>query len=52
MLSYPPTGTTYSCIGVYHAVTGAVDVLEDADGHKCIPSIVAFRYKQKFKLAA
>ena len=37
------SGTTYSCIGVYHAVTGNVDVLEDAEGHKCIPSIVAFR---------
>ncbi|XP_064599899.1 heat shock 70 kDa protein 13-like [Liolophura sinensis] len=35
-------GTTYSCVGVYHAVTGNADVLEVQDGHKCIPSIVAF----------
>ena len=38
------TGTTYSCIGAYHAVSGHVDVLADSDGHKCIPSVVAFRY--------
>ncbi|XP_033757022.1 LOW QUALITY PROTEIN: heat shock 70 kDa protein 13-like [Pecten maximus] len=35
-------GTTYSCVGVYHAVTGRVDVLEVQDGHQCIPSVVAF----------
>ncbi|XP_060076557.1 heat shock 70 kDa protein 13-like [Ylistrum balloti] len=35
-------GTTYSCVGVYHAVTGKVDILEVQDGHQCIPSVVAF----------
>lgn len=35
-------GTTYSCVGVYHAVTGRVDVLEVQDGHQCIPSVVAY----------
>jgi len=37
------SGTTYSCVGAYHAVTGQVDVLPDKDGHKCIPSVVAYR---------
>lgn len=35
-------GTTYSCVGVYHAVSGKVDILEAQDGHQCIPSVVAF----------
>ncbi|KAL4231371.1 Heat shock 70 kDa protein 13 [Mactra antiquata] len=35
-------GTTYSCIGVYHAVSGTVDIIEVQDKHKCIPSVVAF----------
>ncbi|XP_061185743.1 heat shock 70 kDa protein 13-like [Saccostrea echinata] len=35
-------GTTFSCVGVYHAVSGAVDILEAQDGHQCIPSVVAF----------
>ncbi|KAK7110606.1 heat shock 70 kDa protein 13-like [Littorina saxatilis] len=35
-------GTTYSCVGVYHAVTGVIDVLEVEDRHRCIPSVVAF----------
>ncbi|XP_071089722.1 heat shock 70 kDa protein 13-like [Haliotis cracherodii] len=35
-------GTTYSCIGVYHAVSGAVDILQVQSGKKCIPSVVAF----------
>lgn len=34
-------GTTFSCVGVYHAVSGAVDILEAQDGHQCIPSVVA-----------
>ncbi|XP_038056883.1 heat shock 70 kDa protein 13-like [Patiria miniata] len=33
-------GTTYSCIGVYHAVTGEVQVI-GADQHDTIPSMVA-----------
>lgn len=35
-------GTTYSCVGVYHAVTGVIRILEVEDGHRCIPSVVAF----------
>ncbi|XP_060551806.1 heat shock 70 kDa protein 13-like [Ruditapes philippinarum] len=35
-------GTTFSCVGVYHAVLGTVDILEVQDKHKCIPSVVAF----------
>ncbi|XP_077985090.1 heat shock 70 kDa protein 13-like [Glandiceps talaboti] len=35
-------GTTYSCIGVYQAVTGDVKVLVDKSNHKTIPSMVAF----------
>ncbi|XP_052773623.1 heat shock 70 kDa protein 13-like [Mya arenaria] len=35
-------GTTYSCVGVYHAVRGTVDVLDVQDDHQCIPSVVAF----------
>nr|KAG5699015.1 hypothetical protein BaRGS_025409 [Batillaria attramentaria] len=35
-------GTTYSCVGVYHAVTGIIEILEVEDGHQCIPSVVAF----------
>ena len=38
------SGTTYSCVGVYHAVTGNVDILETQEKHQCIPSVVAFRY--------
>ncbi|XP_022095867.1 heat shock 70 kDa protein 13-like isoform X2 [Acanthaster planci] len=34
-------GTTYSCIAVYHAVTGEVQVIE-LDNHDTIPSMVAF----------
>ncbi|ELU00381.1 hypothetical protein CAPTEDRAFT_221120 [Capitella teleta] len=36
-------GTTYSCVGVFLAGTGEVEVLKDAKGHKCIPSVVAFK---------
>jgi stress 70 chaperone-associated protein len=36
-------GTTYSCVGVYLAGTGEVEVLKDEQGHKCIPSVVAFK---------
>ncbi|XP_071958068.1 heat shock 70 kDa protein 13-like [Antedon mediterranea] len=35
-------GTTFSCIGVYHAVTGDVEVILDSAQHKTIPSMVAF----------
>lgn len=38
------TGTTFSCIGAYHAVTGQVDIIPNHKGHLCIPSVVAFRY--------
>ncbi|KAK6177911.1 hypothetical protein SNE40_012780 [Patella caerulea] len=35
-------GTTYSCIGMYQAISGNVSILEVQNGHKCIPSVVAF----------
>lgn len=35
-------GTTYSCVAVYHAVTGDVEVIPADKGHKTIPSMVAF----------
>ena len=34
-------GTTYSCIGVYHAITGEIEVFEDEDHHTTFPSVVA-----------
>ena len=34
-------GTTFSCIGVYHAGTGRVEILADKDGYEIIPSVVA-----------
>lgn len=39
-------GTTYSCVGVYQAITGHVDILMDENGRKVIPSIVAFTEKE------
>ncbi|KAJ8034269.1 Heat shock 70 kDa protein 13 [Holothuria leucospilota] len=35
-------GTTYSCVAVYHAVTGDVEVIPADKKHKTIPSMVAF----------
>lgn len=35
-------GTTFSCVGVYQAVTGHVDILANENGSKVIPSVVAF----------
>ncbi|CAP22062.2 Protein CBR-STC-1 [Caenorhabditis briggsae] len=35
-------GTTYSSIGIYHAVTGETIILADDLGKKSIPSVVAF----------
>ena len=35
-------GTTFSCVGVYQAVTGYVDILANKSGSKVIPSVVAF----------
>ena len=35
-------GTTFSCVGVYQAVTGHVDILANKNGSKVIPSVVAF----------
>ncbi|XP_029645131.1 heat shock 70 kDa protein 13 [Octopus sinensis] len=35
-------GTTYSCIGMYHAVSGRVDILSVQNEQQCIPSVVAF----------
>ena len=34
--------TTFSCVGVYQAVTGHVDILANKNGSKVIPSVVAF----------
>ena len=35
-------GTTFSCVGVYQAITGHVDILANENGSKVIPSVVAF----------
>ncbi|EFO86135.1 CRE-STC-1 protein [Caenorhabditis remanei] len=35
-------GTTYSSIGIYHAVTGDTIILADDLGKKSVPSVVAF----------
>ncbi|CAI2340229.1 unnamed protein product [Caenorhabditis sp. 36 PRJEB53466] len=35
-------GTTYSSIGIYHAVTGETTILPDDIGKKSVPSVVAF----------
>uniref|UniRef100_A0AAU0MUY4 Heat shock 70 kDa protein 13 n=1 Tax=Urechis unicinctus TaxID=6432 RepID=A0AAU0MUY4_UREUN len=36
-------GTTYSCIGIYHAVSGDTEILRNEGGQQCIPSVVAFK---------
>ncbi|CAI5440653.1 unnamed protein product [Caenorhabditis angaria] len=35
-------GTTYSSIGIYHAVTGETTIIPDDIGKKSVPSVVAF----------
>ncbi|CAD6191822.1 unnamed protein product [Caenorhabditis auriculariae] len=35
-------GTTYSSIGIYHAVTGETTIIPDDLGKKSVPSVVAF----------
>jgi len=35
-------GTTFSSIGVYHAVTGDTEIIPDAEGKRSVPSVVAF----------
>lgn len=35
-------GTTFSCVGIYNAVSGNVTVLDDEDNNKLTPSVVFF----------
>ncbi|EYC23882.1 hypothetical protein Y032_0014g2198 [Ancylostoma ceylanicum] len=35
-------GTTFSSIGIYHAVTGATTIIPDEIGKQSVPSVVAF----------
>ena len=35
-------GTTYSVVAAYRPAEGTVDIYEDDDGRRCIPSVVAF----------
>jgi stress 70 chaperone-associated protein len=35
-------GTTYSVVAAYRPGDGTVDIYEDEDGRRCIPSVVAF----------
>eukprot|EP01119_Soliformovum_irregulare_P017541 TRINITY_DN5234_c1_g1_i2.p1 TRINITY_DN5234_c1_g1~~TRINITY_DN5234_c1_g1_i2.p1 ORF type:complete len:439 (-),score=132.97 TRINITY_DN5234_c1_g1_i2:282-1598(-) len=35
-------GTTYSCVAIYVAENGTATILPDAEGNRCIPSVVSF----------
>jgi len=35
-------GTTYSCVGIYHAITGLVEIIPAQRNRSCMPSIVSF----------
>ena len=35
-------GTTFSCVGIYHAITGRVQVIPAQRNRSCMPSIVSF----------
>ncbi|CAF0952776.1 unnamed protein product [Rotaria sordida] len=35
-------GTTYSCVGIYHAISGLVEVIPAQRNRSCMPSIVSF----------
>ena len=35
-------GTTYSCVGIYHAITGLVQVIPAQRNRSCLPSVVSF----------
>ena len=35
-------GTTYSCVAIYVAENGTASILPDAEGNRCIPSVVSF----------
>ncbi|CAF1292302.1 unnamed protein product [Rotaria magnacalcarata] len=35
-------GTTYSCVGMYHAISGLVEIIPAQRNRSCMPSIVSF----------
>lgn len=35
-------GTTYSCVGIYHAISGLVEIIPAQRNRSCLPSIVSF----------
>jgi stress 70 chaperone-associated protein len=35
-------GTTYSCVGIYHAISGLVEIIPAQRNRSCMPSIVSF----------
>ncbi|CAF0785449.1 unnamed protein product [Didymodactylos carnosus] len=35
-------GTTYSCVGIYHAISGVIEVIPAQRNRSCMPSIVSF----------
>ncbi|CAF0735241.1 unnamed protein product [Adineta ricciae] len=35
-------GTTYSCVGIYHAISGLVEIIPTQRNRSCLPSIISF----------
>lgn len=35
-------GTTYSCVGIYHAISGLVEIIPAQRNRSCMPSIVSY----------